>query len=150
MTLMAAYQGFLSRYTGQSDIVVGSPVANRNYRAIEGLIGFFANTLVYRSEVDTTQSFEILLSQVKQQALQAQDNQDVPFEKVVEALQPERSLSYSPVFQTLFNWQAQEQAKLLKQSGGAGRSLEQLESYGGISKFDLTLAMSEQADGGLM
>ena len=88
MTLLASYQSFLSRYTGQSDILVGSPIANRNYREIEGLIGFFVNTLVYRADLSVAPTFQELLSQVRTKALKAYEYQDVPFEKIVEVIQP--------------------------------------------------------------
>ncbi|WP_255404759.1 condensation domain-containing protein, partial [Thermoactinomyces sp. DSM 45892] len=93
MTLLTAYQSFLSRYTGQEDILVGSPIANRNYREIEGLIGFFVNTLVYRADMTGKPTFQELLSQVREKALRAHEYQDVPFEKIVEVVQTERSTS---------------------------------------------------------
>lgn len=80
MTLLAAYQSFLSRYTGQEDILVGSPIANRNYREIEGLIGFFVNTLVYRANLSGRPTFQDVLYQVRQKALKAYEYQDIPFE----------------------------------------------------------------------
>ncbi len=89
MTLLAAYQSFLSRYTGQEDILVGSPIANRNYREIEGLIGFFVNTLVYRANLSGRPTFQDVLYQVRQKALKAYEYQDIPFEKIVEVVQPE-------------------------------------------------------------
>ncbi|WP_139070857.1 condensation domain-containing protein, partial [Paenibacillus sp. KS1] len=103
--LLAAYQGFLSRYTGQTDIAVGSPIANRHYGEIEGMIGFFVNTLVYRADVSANPSFRELVSQVRGKAWKAQEHQDIPFEKIVAALQPERSASYAPLFQTMFTLQ---------------------------------------------
>ena len=98
MTLMAAYQSFLARYTGQKDILVGSPIANRNHKGVEGLIGFFVNTLVYRSDLSGTPTFREILNQTKKKALKAYEYQDIPFEKVVEAVQPERSMSHSLYF----------------------------------------------------
>ncbi|HEY2491713.1 MAG TPA: non-ribosomal peptide synthase/polyketide synthase [Paenibacillus sp.] len=143
MTLLAAYQGFLSRYTGQKDILVGSPIANRNHREIEGLIGFFSNTIVYRADVTNSPTFKELLNQVRQQALQAYEHQDVPFEKVVEMVQPERSMSYSPIFQTLFNWQMDIQ----EMPDWLDRRMEVMDSSISISKFDLTVTMGETEDG---
>jgi non-ribosomal peptide synthetase component F len=102
MALLAAFQTLLYRYTGQEDIVVGSPIANRNRREIEGLIGFFVNTLVLRSNFTGNPTFRELLAQVRQVALEAYEHQDLPFEKLVEELKPERSLSYSPLFQVMF------------------------------------------------
>ena len=86
MTLLASYQSFLARYTGQTDIIVGDPIANRNYREIEGLIGFFVNTLVYRADLSNAPAFQELLSQVRIKALKAYEYQDVPFEKIVEVI----------------------------------------------------------------
>jgi acyl transferase domain-containing protein/acyl carrier protein len=102
MTLLSAFQVLLYRYSGQEDIVVGSPIANRNRSETEGLIGFFANTLALRSRLDSEMSFEELLTQVRQVTLEAYTYQDVPFEKLVEELQPERSLSYTPLIQVIF------------------------------------------------
>ncbi|MBD2483967.1 non-ribosomal peptide synthetase [Planktothrix sp. FACHB-1365] len=103
MLLLAAFQTLLYRYTGQDDIVVGTPIANRHYRDIEGLIGFFVNTLALRANnLSLNPSFEDLLSQVREVTLGAYAHQDMPFEELVEALQPERSLSYSPIFQVMF------------------------------------------------
>ncbi|SFX81244.1 amino acid adenylation domain-containing protein, partial [Thermoactinomyces sp. DSM 45891] len=143
MTLLAGYQSFLSRYTGQEDIVVGSPIANRNHRGIEGLIGFFVNTLVYRANLSGTPTFQGLLSQVRQKALKAYEYQDIPFEKVVEALQPERSTSHSPIFQTMFILQNMKQ----EFPALSGRSIEMVESDNPIAKFDLSLMATETEAG---
>src|SRR5205807_96068 len=86
MTLLAAFQTLLSRYTDQTDITVGTPIANRNRKEIEGLIGFFANTLVLRSQLRGDMSFQALLAQVRELALGAYAHQDLPFEKLVEEL----------------------------------------------------------------
>jgi amino acid adenylation domain-containing protein/non-ribosomal peptide synthase protein (TIGR01720 family) len=102
MTLLAAFQILLHRYTGQDDIVIGSPIANRNRAEIEGLIGFFVNTLVMRTDMGGDPSFRELLARVRQTALDAYANQDLPFEKLVEALHPERDLSRNPLFQVCF------------------------------------------------
>ena len=99
MTLLAAFQVLLHRYTRQSDIVVGTPIANRTRAEVEGLIGFFINTLVIRTHVSEGESFVELLARVKETALAAYAHQDVPFEKLVEELKPQRSLSYNPLFQ---------------------------------------------------
>ena len=88
MTLLAAFQALLHRYTGQDDIIVGSPIANRNRLEIEGLIGFFVNTLVLRSDLSGNPTFRELLVRVREVALGAYDHQDLPFEKLVEELQP--------------------------------------------------------------
>ncbi|MEH1813016.1 MAG: amino acid adenylation domain-containing protein [Nostoc sp.] len=101
-TLLAAFVVLMFRYSGQDDICIGSPIANRNRREIESLIGFFVNTLVLRNQIKGNPSFNEFLSQVRQVATSAYTHQDVPFEQVVEALQPERSLSYNPLFQVVF------------------------------------------------
>src|SRR5262249_36436782 len=102
MTLLAAYQVLLSRYTGQRDLVVGSPIANRNRQEIEGLIGFFVNSLVLRVDLADDPPFQELLERVRQTTLEAYAHQDVPFEKLVEELEPERNLSQNPLFQVMF------------------------------------------------
>ncbi len=99
MVLLAAFQTLLQRYTGQTDIAVGSPIAGRNRPETEGLIGFFVNTLVLRSDLTRTESFFGLLRQVREMTLEAYAHQDLPFERVVSELQPERSLSHNPLFQ---------------------------------------------------
>ncbi|GEC88669.1 amino acid adenylation domain-containing protein [Brevibacillus brevis] len=137
MTLLAAYQGFLSRYTGQTDILVGSPVANRNRKEMEGLIGFFVNTLVYRANVEEGPSFRQLVAQVKEKALRGQENQDVPFEKIVEALQPERNTSYSPVFQTIFTMNTH----LRNVKEWPNRKVEPVTTAIKVAKFDLSISI---------
>jgi amino acid adenylation domain-containing protein len=102
MLLLAAYKVFLHRYTGQTDILVGCPIANRNRTEIEGLIGFFVNTLVLRTNLAQNPTFREVVQQVRDVTWQAYDHQDLPFEKLVEALQPERDLSYNPLFQVKF------------------------------------------------
>ncbi|MCX2829791.1 amino acid adenylation domain-containing protein [Bacillus sp. DHT2] len=143
MTLLAGYQGFLSRYTGQKDILVGSPIANRNYKEIEELIGFFVNTLVYRANLTEDLTFKELVTQVKEKALKAQEYQDVPFEKVVEVLQPERNASHSPIFQTMFTLQTHSR----KLSKILDHSLEPIPNYMAVAKFDLTVGMEETEEG---
>ncbi|HEX7333555.1 MAG TPA: amino acid adenylation domain-containing protein [Pyrinomonadaceae bacterium] len=102
MTLLAAFKVLLHRYTGQTDICVGMPIANRNRAETESIIGFFVNNLVFRSDLNGNPTFESFLAQVKEETLNAFAHQDMPFEKLVEELQPERSLSYMPLFQVTF------------------------------------------------
>src|SRR6185369_15603120 len=120
MTLLGAFQVLLWRLSGQRDVVVGTPIANRQRREPEGLIGFFANTLVLRTQVAGGESFRELLGRVKETCLGAYGHQDVPFEKLVEELQPERSLSHSPIFQVMFILQNAPQEEL----GAAGLSFK--------------------------
>jgi amino acid adenylation domain-containing protein len=139
MTLLAAFVTLLWRYTGVEDIVVGSPIANRNRRQIEALIGFFVNTLVLRINLEDNPSFVELLSQVRQVTLDAYSHQDLPFEKLVESLRLERSLSYHPLFQVMFMLQnaPMEQLQL------SGLSLTPLPVETGTAKFDLLLSTYE-------
>ncbi|PSB35312.1 non-ribosomal peptide synthetase [Chlorogloea sp. CCALA 695] len=102
MTLLAAFQALLCRYTGQTDIAVGSPIANRNRRELEDAIGFFANSLVIRTDLSNNPSFKEILARVKQVTVDAYAHQDLPFEKLVEQLHPERSLNQNPLFQVVF------------------------------------------------
>ncbi|HET8826740.1 MAG TPA: amino acid adenylation domain-containing protein [Terriglobales bacterium] len=102
MTLLAAYQVLLYRYSGQEDVVVGTPAAGRNHPSVEGLIGCFINMVVFRNQVHSDESFRDLLARVRTVAVAAQDNQDLPFERLVDELQHTRSLSGAPVFQAVF------------------------------------------------
>ncbi|WP_237395520.1 amino acid adenylation domain-containing protein [Okeania sp. KiyG1] len=111
MTLLAVFKVLLFRYSGQQSIAVGSPIANRNRREIEELIGFFVNSLVMHTYLGGDLSFTEVLNRVKQTALEAYSHQDIPFEKLVEELQPERSLSQNPLFQVIFAVQQSEQMK---------------------------------------
>ena len=143
MTLLAAFQTLLYRYTGQEDIVIGSPIANRNRTEIEGLIGFFVNTLVLRTHVSGDPTFKELLAGVKETTLGAYAHQDVPFEKLVEELNPERSLSHSPLFQVMFALQNAPHAALEFER----LRVSPIRVGGETAKFDLTVSMSEQGDG---
>jgi amino acid adenylation domain-containing protein len=139
MLLLAAWQVLLYRYTGQEDIVVGSPIANRNRKETEGLIGFFVNTLVLRGRLSGEMSFRELVRQVREVCLQGYAHQDVPFEKLVEELQPERDLSHAPLFQVMFsllNTPAQE-------LNLSELRLEAVEVEGATAKFDLMLAVAD-------
>ncbi|WJQ84451.1 linear gramicidin non-ribosomal peptide synthetase LgrC [Brevibacillus brevis] len=145
MTLLAAFQILLYRYSGQEDIVVGSPVAGRNRQETENLIGFFVNTLALRTNVTGDVTFTELLARVRETALEAYAHQDLPFEKLVDELQLERSLSYSQLFQVMFVLQNFP----LEEAVASGIQLTPLDSERHLttSKFDLTLTMREQADG---
>ena len=143
MLLLAAFQVLLYRYSGQQDIVVGSPIANRQRAELESLIGFFANTLVLRAQIDDNDSVTTLLQKVKRLALEAYEHQDVPFEQVVDALQPERSLSYTPLFQVMFVLQNAPMAPPQL----SGLTLTPLVPETVTSKFDLTLSMEETNQG---
>ncbi|WP_338485999.1 amino acid adenylation domain-containing protein [Pseudomonas trivialis] len=146
MLLLASFQTLLYRYSGQSDIRVGVPVANRNRLETERLIGFFVNTQVLKADLDGQMSFAQLLQQTKARALEAQAHQDLPFEQLVVALQPERSLSQNPLFQVMFNHQTDVQ-------GGQealqlpGLRVAQLDWDSQTTHFDLSLDTHESADG---
>ncbi len=144
MLLLASFQTLLHRYSGQRDIRVGVPVANRNRVETEGLIGFFVNTQVLRAQFDVGLGFDQLLTQVRQAALGAQAHQDLPFEQLVEALQPERSVSHSPLFQVMYNHQSASKTAVGSVSGLA---IERLEGQGHVAKFDLSLDSFESENG---
>ena len=105
MTLLAAFDLLLCRYAGQEQVLVGTPIANRNRSETEGLIGFFVNTLVLRGDVRGNPSFGELLRRVRETALGAYAHQDLPFEKLVEELHPKETLRQSPLFQVMFHLQ---------------------------------------------
>jgi amino acid adenylation domain-containing protein len=141
MTLLAAFQVVLSRSSGQTDFLVGTPTANRTHEETEGLIGCFINTLVIRSKLTDNPSFRTLLRRVREACLDAYEHQELPFERLVEALQPERNTSYNPLFQVMFALQnAPDTSPDLP-----GLRVEALEEQGQSAKFDLTLSMTEGA-----
>jgi amino acid adenylation domain-containing protein len=142
MTLLAAFQVLLLRHSGQEDLVVGTPVAGRNRSDIEGLIGFFVNTLVLRTDLSGDPTFRELLGRVREVALEAYAHQDLPFEKLVEVLQPKRDLSRSPIFQVFFNMLNFGDAQVRL----AGVQVEPIEIQL-PSHFDLTLYSAEAEDG---
>ncbi|HEC84496.1 MAG TPA: non-ribosomal peptide synthetase, partial [Thioploca sp.] len=143
MTLLSAFASLLARYTGSEDIVIGSPIANRTQSQIESLIGFFVNTLVLRIELSGNPTFEELLKRVKQVALDAYAHQDIPFEQLVEELQPERNLSHTPLFQVMFVLQNAP----IGDFELSGLTLAPVERESVIAKFDLTLSLEETAEG---
>lgn len=144
MTLIAAFKILLHRYSGQDDIVVGTPVAGRNRVETEELIGFFANTLVLRTDLSGISTFRELLRREREITLGATAHQDLPFEKIVEELQPERSLSHMPIFQVMFVLQNVPRETL----DLPGLKLSPVAVTGTVAKFDLTLLMQE-SDAGL-
>ncbi|NBK41762.1 hypothetical protein EON09_24920, partial [Pseudomonas soli] len=145
MLLLASFQVLLHRLSGQSQVRVGVPVANRNRAETEGLIGFFVNTQVLKAEFAPQTTFAGLLQQVRHTAVQAQAHQDLPFEQLVEALQPERSLSHSPLFQVLFNHKAENPGMAQEL---AGLRIEGLGWEDRSTQFDLVLNTVEH-DAGL-
>ncbi|MEG4517834.1 MULTISPECIES: amino acid adenylation domain-containing protein [unclassified Microcoleus] len=139
MTLLAAFKTLLYRYTGRTDLLVGSPIANRNRAEIEGLIGVFVNTLVLRTDVSGDPTFRELLQRLREVTLGAYAHQDLPFEKLVEELQPERSLSYNPVFQVMFQLRNNPMPPL--ELPGLTLSLLQVETN--TTQCDLSLDLEE-------
>ncbi|HEU0052552.1 MAG TPA: condensation domain-containing protein, partial [Longimicrobium sp.] len=151
MTLLAGWAAVLSRLSGQDDVVIGTPTANRGTKEIEGLIGFFVNTLALRVDLSGSPSMADVLARVKGRALGAQQHQDIPFEQVVELVQPARSLSHTPLFQAMFTWQNAPEHELelsglaapdpaprpapAAQVGTVARTM---------AKFDLSLALAER------
>ncbi|MCH8623098.1 amino acid adenylation domain-containing protein, partial [Undibacterium sp. TS12] len=143
MVLMAAYQTLLSRWSGQTDVVVGTPIAGRRQRQLEGLIGFFVNTLVIRSDLSGNQTFLDLLANVRETALGAYAHQDLPFEKLVETLQPQRDLSRQPIAPVQFV--LANTAELTLDLPDLTLSLSEAEKT--TSAFDLNLSIKETTDG---
>ncbi|MBX8484721.1 non-ribosomal peptide synthetase [Pseudomonas cichorii] len=139
MTVMSAWAALLSRLSGQDDVVIGSPMANRTRAEVEPLIGFFVNTLAIRIDTSDQPDVSALLARVKAQTLAAQRHQDLPFEQVVEIVNPFRSLSHTPIFQAMLSWQ----------DAGVGQAalgellLEDLGLLNDIAKFDLSLDLGE-------
>nr|WP_248141654.1 non-ribosomal peptide synthetase [Burkholderia gladioli] len=142
MTLLAAWAAVLARLSGQDDLVIGTPVANRNRIELEPLIGFFVNTLALRIDLTGAPTVTELLARVRQLTLAAQDHQDLPFEQVVEIVQPPRRLDHTPLFQVMFAWQNNDPGVLELPGlniGPAGPSHNQI-------KFDLDLSLRETGD----
>ena len=145
MTLLAGWQVLLGRYAGQTAVAVGAPIAGRTRLEIEGLIGFFVNTLVFRTDLSNRHSFRKLLGQVRQTVLGAYAHQDLPFEKLVEELEPERDLSRSPLFQVMLGLQNAPEEELAL----SGLQIKGLRARSGTAKFELTLNLVENRDGTL-
>ncbi|HEX8176352.1 MAG TPA: amino acid adenylation domain-containing protein, partial [Pyrinomonadaceae bacterium] len=143
MTLLAAFDALLYRYTGQEEILVGTPIANRNHVATERLIGFFVNTLVLRTQLSGRAGFRELLKHVREVTLGAYTHQDLPFERLVEELQPVRNLDRMPLFQVMFMLQNVP----LPHFEHAGLRLHPVEVYTGATEFDLILNTMETEEG---
>jgi amino acid adenylation domain-containing protein len=141
MLMLAAFKTLLYRYTGQEDLIIGSPIANRNHEKLKGLIGFFVNTVVLRSNLGGNPSFLDLLSQIRQVALEAYAHQDLPFDKLVEALKPERDLSYTPLFQVMFAWQNAPQLPTIPDI-----TLSEFKVDPQIAQFDLSVSIEKSAE----
>ena len=139
-SLLAAFQALLHRYTGDTDVIIGSPVAGRGDLEIESLIGFFVNTLVLRADLSSDPSFAELVCQAREVALAAYERQDLPFERLVEELQPERTVSHNPLFQVMFVMQ--NNAETAGRMGQVDYVAEWVD--GGVVKFPLTLWAQER------
>ncbi|NPC78897.1 non-ribosomal peptide synthase/polyketide synthase [Pyxidicoccus fallax] len=143
MVLLAGFQALLGRYSGQKDLAVGTPIAGRRTQELEPLLGMFINTLVLRTRLEGAPTFRELLARVKDSTLGAYAHQDIPFEKLVEALEPTRDLSRQPLFQVMFVLQNAPMGESLL----PGLSVSQRTLDNGTSKFDLSVALHETADG---
>ncbi|MGB9178609.1 MAG: amino acid adenylation domain-containing protein [Pyrinomonadaceae bacterium] len=143
MLLLAAFKAMLYRYTGEEEIIIGSPIANRNREEIEGLIGFFVNTLVLRTDLSGSPNFRELLKRVRTVALEAYAHQDMPFEQLVEHLQPERSTNRHPLFQVMF----QLENAPIGEASLPGLTLQPVEVERTTTQLDLSFDMMEDAGG---
>ncbi|HSU16596.1 non-ribosomal peptide synthetase [Longimicrobium sp.] len=143
MVLLAAFQLLLARYARQEEVVVGSPVANRSRPEVEGLVGFFTNTLALRTILSGGPTFRGLVARVRETTLDAYAHQEVPFEKLVEELHPERSLGHNPLFQAFFALQNTSAGELRL----PGITVRPVETGGGTAKFDLSLFLARGDDG---
>src|SRR5215213_889540 len=143
MTLLGAWAALLSRYSGEQDVIVGSPIANRTRAELEGLIGFFVNSLVLRTSFKGNPSFKELLAQVRETTLGAYAHQDLPFEKLVEMLQPERELSHNPLFQVSFALQNAPQEAVAV----GGLQMSVVETARTTARFDLEFHLWEREQG---
>ena len=141
MTLLAAFKTLLYRYTEQEDIVVGTVSAGRNRPEIEGLIGFFLNTLVLRTDMSGSPSFRQLLGRVREITLGAYAYEDLPFEKLIQTLQPDRNLSHNPLFQVAFVLEPPMPPL------NCGWTMSQLDIQTDTAKLDLTLELDERPEG---
>ncbi|NYJ37761.1 non-ribosomal peptide synthetase [Nocardiopsis aegyptia] len=145
MTLEAAFTALLWRLSGQSDVVVGTPVANRSRAETQGLIGFFVNTLALRTDLSDDPGFDALVERTRETVLSAHQHQDVPFDHLVEHLQPQRDLARTPLFQVMFAVQEQFRTRFRL----PGVELSTTEVHTGTAKFDLTVTVERESEGGL-
>ena len=143
MVLAAALKILLWRYSGEEDVSIGSPAANRRRGQTDEIIGFFVNNLVINERIGKDQTFSEYLTKVQRTILEAFANQDVPFEKLVEIIQPERRQGVNPVFQTVFNWQEAIADKFAL----PGLEIEAVDFYSGLTRFDMEFHLSEKNDG---
>ncbi|MEM1369783.1 MAG: amino acid adenylation domain-containing protein, partial [Cyanobacteria bacterium P01_H01_bin.15] len=137
MTLMAIFQVLLFRYSGQTDITVGTPIANRNRPEVQEMLGYFSNTLVIRGQITQAAIFKDFLQQIKQTVIDAYHHQDVSFGQLLQSLKPERNLSFTPIFQAFF---------VLQRKTPAARNWHSLESSSDFAAFDITLHLHEDED----
>jgi amino acid adenylation domain-containing protein/non-ribosomal peptide synthase protein (TIGR01720 family) len=144
MYMLTVFGVLLNRYTNQDDISIGTPIANRDHEGIENVIGFFVNTLVIRADFEGDPSFSAVLCQVRKTAMDAYSHSTIPFEMVVDAIDPVRDLSFNPIFQVMFT--LQEDSGPAYQQLQSSLILEPLDIHGGISIFDLTLSLAKSGD----
>ena len=144
MALIAAYKTLLYRYTGQEDICIGTPIANRTHAELEPLVGFFTNNLVLRTNLEGTPTFRTLLNRVRNSVLEAFQHQEVPFEQIVDEVQPERNLSHNPIFQVTFAMQNTPEASDLALGG---LDLASIPFSRSVSRFDLNFSVEEYPGG---
>lgn len=142
MALLSVFNILLHKYSAQSDIIIGTPIANRNHEEIERIIGFFVNTLVIRTDFSNDLSFTALLGSVKKTVIEAFEHQDLPFEFMLDALHIERDVSHSPLFQVMF---AMQNYNARQREGENGLTFEPLEAHSGTAKFELTLFIIEDS-----
>ncbi len=142
MALLSVFQVLMGRYTNQDNVLIGTPTAGRNDVELENLIGFFVNTLILRADLDPKSSFRQLLQQTRANTLEALAHQDTPFEKLVEALEPDRSLNRNPLFQAMFVLQNAPKVEVEL----PGLSMQEIEFESGIAKFDLSLEVVDFGD----
>jgi amino acid adenylation domain-containing protein len=142
MILLTALKIVLHKYSGQSEIIVGTPIAGRNRTELEGLIGYFVNTLALRTDFSGNPSFDELLKRVKETTQGAYDNQDIPFENIVEVLQPERDLSRNPMYQVCFSYQSEAIPEIHMQ----GLNIDSLGVESGTARFDIELQLWKDND----